>query len=199
MFNYDAVIIMLVLVLIRHGQCRFHCCLESPHPLPPLVSGPGKCYCLCLGPPASCGISAGKQTNTQINNITINNNNHWCITWHRGVIVSTNMGPRNNFRVSNLSVCRCVPPNPSLVTSWKTYNWSQDYQNPCTNIPCAQFFRNSQTNFCQTTHHKLTTTSLTDYLLSQTLLLVRNRSQNTRPSSHTWKGLGISICSGCSY
>lgn len=80
MFNYDAVIIMLVLVLIRHGQCHFHCCLESLHPLPPLVSGPGKCYCLCLGPPASCGIPAGKQINTKTNkkqtNITINNNNH---------------------------------------------------------------------------------------------------------------------------
>ena len=37
-------------------------------------------------------------------------------------------------RVSNLSVCRCVPPNLSLVTSWKTYSWSQDYQNPCTKL-----------------------------------------------------------------
>ena len=70
MFNFDVVIIMLVLVLIRRGQCHFHCCLASPHPLPPLVSGLGKCYCLCLGPPASCGISAGKQTHKQTNKQT---------------------------------------------------------------------------------------------------------------------------------
>lgn len=65
---------MLVRVLIRHGQCHFHCCHLSRHSVSPLVSGPRKCYYLCLGLPASCDIQTNKYYNQQqLQSTTIHN------------------------------------------------------------------------------------------------------------------------------